>query len=113
MTNREAFNLYFRMQVEKSVQSVEELSDIVLMLWQHDCKEGRAGATVNKELNWFWFTYGGRNVGCGIDNVVRWLGMEFNGDLQAEIQKWSMDDSGWAKAVEDSYNPMKGGGDNA
>lgn len=35
------------------------------------------------------------------------------GDLQAEIQKWSMDDSGWAKAVEDSYNPMKGGGDNA
>lgn len=94
MTNREAFNIYYRTQVEKSIQSVENLPDMVFMLWQKDNPNGHCGPAISKELNWFWFTYRGREMGHGIDNIVNWLKSEFTEDIFIEKQKWYQNDGG-------------------
>ena len=109
MTNREAFNIYYRTQVEKSIQSVENLPDMVFMLWQRDNPNSHCGTTISKELNWFWFTYRGREMGHGIDNIVNWLKSEFTEDISIEKQKWSQDDAAdsWTDTITNKYN-LKG-----
>lgn len=106
MTNREAFNIYYRTQVEKSIQSVENLPDMVFMLWQEDNPNGHCGPAISKKLNWFWFTYRGREMGYGIDNVVNWLKSEFTEDIFIEKQKWYQDDGGksWTEEMIKSYS---------
>ena len=98
MTNREAFNIYYRTQIERSIIAVESLPDIVFLCWQKDHKETRCGANLSRELNWFWFTYGGRDKGHGIDNVAEWLKFEFMYDIEAEKAKW-LDEGGWSDWV--------------
>jgi len=106
MTNREAFNIYYRTQVEKSIQAVENLPDMVFMLWQKDNPNGHCGPAISKELNWFWFTYRGREMGHGIDNVVNWLNSEFTEDIFIEKQKWYQDDGGkgWTEGMIKYYS---------
>lgn len=106
MTNREAFNIYYRTQVEKSIQSVENLPDMVFMLWQKDNPNGYCGPAISKELNWFWFTYRGREMGHGIDSVVNWLKSEFTEDIFIEKQKWYQDDGGkgWTEEMIKRYS---------
>ena len=103
MTNREAFNAYCRVQMENSIRSVEKLPDIAFYLWQNKYRDANCGTKIGRDLNWFWFTYGGRDIGRGIDNVIKWFGMEFNYDFDAEAQKWKDEIDGyaseWAKDV--------------
>lgn len=105
MTNREAFNIYYRTEIEKSIRSVENLPDIVFMLWQKDNPRGHCGPDFSRALNWFWFTYHGREMGYGIDNVINWFKSDFTEDISIEKQKWTEDDDAvrWTEAITKEY----------
>jgi hypothetical protein len=107
MTNREAFKLYYREQVYQSIEAVEGLSNEVFLLWMHDNPNARCGANVEREFNWFWFTYGGRDSGKGIDNVSEWLRKPFKGNIVAEHEKWKKRDYSWVGEINKKYEVVK------
>lgn len=107
MTNRQALNIYLRAQVIDRVKAAEDLSDTVLMMWLFDHKDATAGITIYRELNWFWFTYGGRNFGKGLENIVQWLESDFGKDIEEESETWSQHSDSWGKAITEKYNVIR------
>jgi hypothetical protein len=107
MTNREAYGIYLRCQLENGVRAIEDLSDYVFMAWNFRYKDAAVGEDIKGSLLWFWHSYGGKAFGKGIDNVVRWLGAEFSGDIEAEKAKWSKYNEDWAKAITAEFGELK------
>lgn len=103
MTNREAFNLCLQDGMETSLRAVTDLSDEAFTRWSLANSEARAGVKIARKLNWFWFTYGGKEYGTGAENIIRWLGAEFQGDIEAERQKWREDSHDWSDEMTRRY----------
>ena len=111
MTNREAFGVYLRCQLEIGVQAVEKLSDFVFVAWAFANKEAAIREKINDALTFFWYTQGGRKYGKGVDCVVSWLGAEFDGDIDECRKIWSGSDSSWAEEITKGFGEIRGDSD--
>lgn len=107
MTNREAFGVYLRCKLDNAVKAIEGLSDYVFVMWDFQNKEACVHVSIPDELNWFWFTQGGREYGRGVDNVVKWLSSEFDGDIDECRKMWSDDVSEWTNTITKNMGEMK------
>lgn len=75
MTNREAFNQYIRMNVEKQIRYMEAMSDKELVQYTIDHRDYRIAANIGNKLSYFKAITAGMPVGSK-DEVIDWLDEE-------------------------------------
>ena len=75
MTNREAFNQYIRMTVEKQIRYMEAMTDVELVQYCIDVPGYHIEANIGNKLSYFKAMTAGMPVGPK-DKVVTWLNEE-------------------------------------
>lgn len=75
MTNREAFNQYIRMSVEKQIRIMEDMNDCALVQYFIDNPGYHVEANIGDKLYYFKVMTAGTPVGSK-DDVIKWLDEE-------------------------------------
>lgn len=73
MTNREAFNQFIRMEAEKQIRYMENMSDDALVQYTIDHRDYHIGVNIGDKLCYFKAMTGDMPVGPKV-RVVHWLG---------------------------------------
>ena len=110
MTNRNAFNLYMKLEIVKQLKCMEAIDNNALV--RHSCKCDKYGvhAEVYDKMRWLRYKAVGVPVGT-IDEVIKWLDeeasektLEFIGELQKELDSENRcKDCNWCDEVLTEY----------